>query len=99
TFATGAGPLGLAVRDVNGDGKLDLVATNAAAGSVSVLLGNGDGTLAARQDFTTGNAPYAVAVGDLNGDGRPDVIVADAGSNKVSVLLGNALFQGPLTAT
>src|SRR6266446_3597740 len=93
TAAAGRGPSSVAVGDVNGDGKLDLVVVNLVAGdsaSVSVLLGNGDGTFqAARISSTGGSRPASVAVGDFNGLGKPDLAVANSGSGSVSVLLGN----------
>src|SRR5438067_331231 len=87
TFATGLGPNSVAVGDFNGDGKPDLAVANLSSNTVSVLLGNGDGTFAPQQTFATGSSPYSVAVGDLNGDGLPDLAVSDANSNMVSVLL------------
>ena len=45
--------------------------------TVSVLLGNGNGTFQAQQTFATGYGPISVAVGDVNGDGRPDLVVAN----------------------
>ena len=62
------------------------------ASTVSVLLGNGDGTFASKVDYGTGLSPHSVAVEDLNLDGKPDLAVANyagAGGNGVSVLLGN----------
>ena len=89
-FATGTSPNSVTLGDVNGDGKLDLVTTNNNSnGSVSVLLGNGDGTFQAQQTFATGSFPYSVTLGDVNGDGRLDIINASGVTNKVSVLLGN----------
>src|SRR5439155_3480396 len=61
---------------------------NAHSNSVSVLLGNGNGTFGAQTQLGTRSAPASVAIGDLNGDGRPDLAVANLGSNSVSVLLG-----------
>src|SRR6266704_291405 len=89
SFDTGSRPNTVAIADLNRDGKPDLVTANAGSATVSVLLGNGDGTFAAKTDFTTGSGPQSVAIGDLNGDARPDLAVADAAFNKVSVLLGN----------
>jgi hypothetical protein len=78
------------VADVNGDGRLDLVTANyASSGTVSVLLGNGNGTFQSATNFAVGSYPASVAVADVNGDGRPDLVVANHGSNTVSVLLGN----------
>jgi len=91
TFATGAGPQAIAVADLNGDGKLDLIIANSQGASLTILLGNGDGTFtpAAGSPITVGNAPYAVAVADLNGDGKLDLAIANNGDGTVSVLLGN----------
>ena len=75
--------------DFNGDGKLDVVTANAAAGTVSVLRGHGDGTFSTAENFAAGSSPSAVAVGDFNGDGWLDVATANADANTVSVLLND----------
>lgn len=86
-------PITLAVADLNGDGNQDLVTANGqfANNSVSVLLGNGDGTFGKAAVYTAGQDPVAVAVGDFNRDGVPDVVTANQGgpAGTVSVLLGN----------
>jgi hypothetical protein len=98
-FATGAQPRSLAVADVNGDGKPDLVVANSGGATVSVLLGNGDGTFQNQTPFATGAQPRSLAVADINGDGKPDLIVANENSNSVSALLGNGdgTFQSQTT--
>jgi hypothetical protein len=78
----------VAVGDFNGDGHPDLAVTNNDSNSVSILLGNGDGTFQPAINYAVGIAPHGLAVGDVNGDGLPDVVVANGGGN-VSVLLGN----------
>jgi hypothetical protein len=80
------------VADLNNDGIPDIVVTSG-ENTVSVLLGNGDGTFGPPQTYAVGSLPYSVAVADVNGDGHPDIIVANGGGSKspsnVSVLLGN----------
>ncbi len=86
----GYGAAAVAVADVSGDGKLDVVVANCSgsssdcsgsAGNVGVLVGNGDGTFLAAVTYTSGsNYPFAVAVADVNGDGRPDIVAANCSS-------------------
>jgi hypothetical protein len=59
--------------------------------SVSVLLGNGDGTFAAKQDYATDEGPLGVAVADFNRDRNPDIVSINAIGNAktISLLLGN----------
>ena len=87
TVATGTSPQGLAVGDLNGDGKADLVAANLLSVSVSVSYGNGDGTFQSPVTFGTGNGPNSVALADFNGDSLLDMAVANSGDGTVSVLL------------
>ncbi len=89
TGSTFNSPLAMAVADVNLDGVPDLVIVNSFTDTVSVLLGNGNGTFRADLAFAVGPFPVAIAVADVNGDGKPDLIVANSNENTVSVLLGN----------
>src|SRR5262249_52769958 len=72
----------------NGDGFLDLVAPNFLDKTVSVFLGNGDGTFGPEEVVPAGNFPVSVTVADVNGDGKPDLLIANKGNASVSVLLG-----------
>ena len=86
--------------DFNGDGRTDLAVANVDPYStVSVLLGNGDGTFQAQLTNAVGSSPDAIVAGDFNGDGRTDLAVANYGDNTVSVLLGNGdgTFQPQVT--
>ena len=84
------------VGDFNGDGIPDVAIVNGDNNTVTILLGNGDGTFtqAANSPVQVGSAPNAIAVGDFNGDGIADLAVTNQGSNTVSILLGsgNGLF-------
>src|SRR6266581_2925877 len=97
-LTVGNGPAGVAVADLNGDGKPDLVVPNFDYNSISVLLGNGDGTFQAAQNYLVDSAPVFVAVGDLNGDGKPDLAVADLHTFNISVLINNS-GGSPVVAT
>lgn len=90
----GVHPQFVAIADFNGDGKPDLVTADwgsfQSGTTVTVALGNGDGTFGLPQSFATGGiAPWSLAVGDFNADGKADLAVANELSGTVSVLLGN----------
>jgi hypothetical protein len=88
-YGVGSFPKGVAVGDVNGDGKHDLAVSNYFSNSVSILLGLGGGSFAPAVNYNAGANPQGVALGDVNGDGCLDLAVANFGSSNVSILLGN----------
>jgi Divergent InlB B-repeat domain/FG-GAP-like repeat len=90
-YAVVGAPHAIAVADVNGDGVQDLVVATAVSndvGGISVLLGNGDGTFKAHQDYPGASLATAVAVGDFTGDGILDVAVTRWNSSGVGVFAG-----------
>ena len=88
-YGVGSSPTAVAVGDFAGNGKLDLAVANQSSGSVSVLLGNGDGTFQSAATYSVGTNPTFVVTADFNHDGKIDLAVANQGSGSVSVLLGN----------
>jgi hypothetical protein len=112
TYSSGGlSPLALAVADLNGDGKPDVVVSNQWAddtdtnSNVSVLLNDGTGKFpTAMSNPTGGFYPDSIAIADVNGDGKPDLVVAnssvgsDGGLGNVGVLLGNGngTFLAPI---
>jgi hypothetical protein len=93
--AAGGETSGLAVADLDGDGALDVIATDPTTSEVSVLLGRGDGTLGAASQLPIvvpgiePPAPFSVAIGDLDGDGVPDAAIADNANDHLAIELGN----------
>jgi hypothetical protein len=95
TYSTGSysSPIGIAVADVNSDGKPDLLIANQ-SNTAGVLLGTGAGAFGAVTTYSTGNNsfPSAIKVADVNGDGKLDLLTANtgagAGTSTVGVLLG-----------
>lgn len=97
--ATGSVPFSIALADLNGDGILDLIVANECnngclSGSITVLMGNGDGTFTALPILGLESKPQGLSVGDFNGDGKLDVIVGgafmlDTMNGAVTFLQGN----------
>lgn len=97
-YPVGSTPGTVAVGDFNGDGKQDLAVLDPGSASVSILLGNGDGTYRQAHNVSVGSTPAFLAVGDFNGDHKLDLVVAEGPANTVSILLGNGdgTFQRPV---
>ncbi|MBO2010825.1 FG-GAP-like repeat-containing protein [Hymenobacter negativus] len=80
---------GVIVGDVNGDGSLDLLASNFGGGTVSVRLNNGAGSFSGSQTVAVGTSPAEVVLGDIDDDGDLDLLTPNVSSNTVSVRLNN----------
>jgi hypothetical protein len=91
---------GVALADVSGDGKLDLIVTRADnsnnPGDVEVLTGNGSGAFTVATNKVTSGSPTGIAVGDLNLDGKPDLAVAvDNVGIRVLIATGGGAYNNP----
>jgi hypothetical protein len=96
TYAVGNDPQGQVIGDFNGDGIPDLASVDNQSSTISVLLGNGDGTFqnALTTSLTANSRPTLAAVADFNGDGNLDLAVVSEGFTLnnvgfVGILLGN----------
>ena len=100
-YFVGSSPQWLAAVDLNRDGVLDLAVSNAGSGTVSVLLGIGNGQFQAASHYPAGASPNSLVVADFNGDTLLDVATSNyiAQPGNVSLLLGNGngTLQPPLT--
>ena len=105
SFATGNGPAGIFVLDMDGDNKADLAVTNLQSNSVSIFrntsLNSSTISFDPKIDFATGSQPVSIFVNDLDNDSKPDIVVSNNGSSTVSILRnlsseGNLLFASKI---
>jgi Bacterial Ig-like domain (group 3)/FG-GAP-like repeat len=84
-------PQAVKIGDFNGDGLQDLAVANAKDNTISILLGNGDGTFTAASGspIPVGSFPFFVAIADFDGNGTADIAASNQNDNTVSILLGN----------
>ena len=97
-FATGQTPKSVAIADINGDGDLDVITANingnypnppvvdSGVNAVSILLGNGDGTLRPPTHLVDPGTPFAVIAADVNADGLLDLVTANWHGGAATVL-------------
>jgi len=76
-FAVAGSPTAVAVADITGDGKLDIVVANGTTGGVELRQGNGDGSFGAAQSFAADRAFASMASIDLDGDGDLALVLVD----------------------
>jgi hypothetical protein len=100
SYVVGSFPESVAAGDYNADGIADLATADSFGttdfeGSVSILLGNGNGTFADAQFFEVGVGPFGLTAADLSGDRLPDLITANREDNDVSVLVNTGTPPTP----
>ncbi len=102
-LATGPGPKNIAVGDLNGDGKPDIVVSDfnsGYSGYVSLFENtsqNGLISFAPVTNIFTGNGSIGVSIADMNQDGKPDIVVTSGNSGLFSILRNTSAGSGPLT--
>jgi hypothetical protein len=97
-YGVGGASTALAIGDINGDGIVDLATCSAGSNTVSVLIGNPNGTfqpVTGAKTYAIGSLPRDIIILDFNGDGSPDIATTNQNSNNVSVLYnaGGGTFQ------
>src|SRR5208282_5067689 len=99
--SVGQSPRGVLTTSLRtGNTFFDVVTANHDAGTVSVLLGNGNGAFQTHVDYPAGTNPVAVVAATFRASGQPvDLAVVDQGTNSVQILLGNGdgTFQSPVS--
>ncbi|TKB65272.1 MAG: VCBS repeat-containing protein [Nitrospira sp.] len=90
SYKVGKNPTTVVTTDVNQDGFTDVITTNIGSNTLSILLGNGDGTFLDQIQLNVCKEPRSLALGMFNRDSYPDVALACSGGDEVAILFGRA---------
>ena len=90
TYSVGGAPIFAAFGDFNGNGSLDMAVVNSSAGTVTILLNNGNGGFTIGNSYSVGaQGPVGIIANDINDDGKLDLQIVNQSSSLYSILLGN----------
>ena len=90
SYKVGKNPTTVTAFDINQDGVTDLVTTNMSSNTLSILIGNGDGTFRDQLQLHVCQEPRSLASGGFNDDPYPDIVLACSGSDQIAVLFGRS---------
>jgi hypothetical protein len=90
SYKVGKNPTTITPLDINQDGVTDLMTTNVSSNTLSILIGNGDGTFHDQVQLHVCQEPRALTTGAFNADPYPDIVLACAGGDHIAVLFGRA---------
>jgi len=88
SYKVGKNPTTVTSADLNHDSFTDLITTNISSNTLSILLGNGDGTFKEQVQLNVCKEPRALAMNDFNHDDHADVVIACSGGDEIALLLG-----------
>jgi hypothetical protein len=88
SYKVGKNPTTITAIDINQDGVTDLLTTNVSSSTLSILIGNGDGTFHEQVQVHVCQEPRSLATGFFNADPYPDIVLACAGGDEIAVLFG-----------
>lgn len=98
SYKVGKNPTTITTVDLNHDSFTDLVTTNVASNTLSILLGNGDGTFQDQMQVQVCQEPRALVMGNFNHDEHADVALACSGGDEIAILFGHGngkFVEGP----
>ena len=98
SYKVGKNPTTITAIDINQDGVTDLMTTNVSSNTLSILMGNGDGSFHEQVQLHVCQEPRSLATGFFNADAYLDIVLACAGGDQIAVLFGRGdgkFTEGP----
>jgi len=98
SYKVGKNPTTITAIDINQDAVTDLMTTNVSSNTLSILIGNGDGSFHDQVQLHVCQEPRSLATGFFNADASPDIVLACAGGDQIAVLFGRGdgkFTEGP----